>query len=388
MIKILFLGAHSPEWLIQMYPKYSLGKYNVSQFIINELKSREDISISVVTSPDLPSYPRLPVYLKKVKDAEALMVSSLNLPILKQGWTILSMLWNAVKEIKKNKTDVLIIPYMVFRHVVVSRMLKHIFPKLKICVIVPDIFFPREGTKEYYLNKWAVKHGVKSDAFVLYTDAMADYLNIRNKAYIVEEGFLDTEYFDDLISKCEIESNCPTKRIVYSGGLMKQYGILRLLESMKYIADPSVELVLYGDGDAVNDIKYAAENDTRIKYMGWASKEEIFRAQVKASVLVNPRAEKDGDFTQYSCPSKILEYLYSGTPTVACPLSGIPVCYYEHFLLTDGTPKSLAEAINKGISMTSAEKNKLFENNRLFIRECVGIDNQCTRIVNLFRRIL
>lgn len=382
-MNILYLGAHAPEHLINKYPQYSLGKYKVSQFIIDGLRRRDDCKEWVITSPDLPSYPALPMYIRRYQDEKLTMVSSLNITVLKQIWTIFTMSWNASKIIRREKIDCVYIPYMVFRHVAVTRILKHLFPRIKICLMVPDIFFLKKGAKGYRMNKWAEKHGVKSDVFVLYTDAMADYLGIRKKPFIVEEGFLDTVYFDRLLAKSRIEVE--KKTIVYSGGLIKKYGILRLIESMKWLKDPDVVLRLYGDGDAIEDIKKAAESDNRIRYMGWASKEEIFQALISAAVLVNPRAESDGEFTQYSCPSKILEYLYSGTPTVACPLSGVPSDYYSHLIETDGTPKSLAVAINKALALTPEQREVIGKENREFIKSHVGIERQVGRIVRLLQ---
>ena len=382
-MNILYLGSFAIDSLVQKYPNYSLGKYRTSKFILDNLRKEARTDVIIITSPDLPSYPSFPkFFLKGQQEDGVLMVSSLNLPFVKQIWTICSMTLHAVCCLRNKKIDWIIIPYLVFRHVATARILKHLFPRVKICAIVPDIFFPVRGSKGYRMNRWAQRHGAQCDAFILYTEAMADFLKIKDKSYVVEEGFLDTKYFDSLMAEKEPKKDS-IRRIVYSGTLMKQYGVLRLVEAMRFVSKPDVELCLYGDGDALNEIDQASREDHRIKYMGWADKRTVFSALSNATVLVNPRSESDGDFTQFSFPSKILEYLYSGTPTVACPLSGIPPAYYDHFILTDGSAESLAKSINIGLDMTEEERKKKGESNRVFIRQHVGIDNQCRRIVQL-----
>jgi hypothetical protein len=131
---------------------------------------------------------------------------------------------------------------------------------------------------------------------------------------------------------------------------------------MQHINDANEELLLYGAGDAVEYIQEAGVKDKRIKYMGLVSKKETIDIQNSASILVNPRNSDDGEFTKYSCPSKILEYMLTGNPTVICWLPGVPEEYYDYLIVAkDNSIKSLADAINKALQLSASEINKYEE---------------------------
>lgn len=383
-MNILYIGSFATKDIIEKYPNMGIDIYKVSEFLVKGFKESEDINLKVVTSPDLPKYPKIDeIYIKHriVDDIE--LVSSVNLAIIRQVWTIFSMLFACSRTIRKNndKTYV-IIPYMMFRHVIVTRLLKLIHKnKVHICTIVPDIFFyEKQQILNYYSNKFTEYLAKKSDSFVLYTETMADYLNIRNRPYIIMEGCIDP----CLNTMTQRHNEDSPKTVIYTGSLFKKYGICRMVDSMQFI-DSNVEMLFYGKGDAVEYIKEAGEKDNRIKYMGIIPKEEVIQVQNSATVLANPRNDDDGEFTKYSCPSKILEYLLTGKPSVICKLAGVPKEYYEYFIVSeDNSIRSFAKAIIKALTLTEEEKNK-FREGRVFVNDRTNYKKCCERIIKLLK---
>ena len=119
-MKIVYLGAFPPDFLI----KRSAGKidslYRAYQSLIRGLKENNDNELIVITSPEIASWPGGPLFIRREhNEREGLtMVSSLNLPIAKQFWTILSMFFEVSRSIRHAKNKVIvIIPFLVFRHV-------------------------------------------------------------------------------------------------------------------------------------------------------------------------------------------------------------------------------------------------------------------------------
>jgi glycosyltransferase involved in cell wall biosynthesis len=104
-------------------------------------------------------------------------------------------------------------------------------------------------------------------------------------------------------------------------------------------------LIICGVGDSEKEIIDAAKFDDRIVFLGQLPREEVLRIQTEATVLVNPRKNHE-EFTKYSFPSKILEYLSAGKPVVAYKLDGIPDEYdaYLHYPSDES-----AEALSKKI---------------------------------------
>ena len=67
---------------------------------------------------------------------------------------------------------------------------------------------------------------------------------------------------------------------------------------------------------------------------GLLKRDEVLQLQKSCTVLINPRP-KNGEYTKYSFPSKIMEYMSSGTPVIAYKLEGIPEEYYEHIYMVN-----------------------------------------------------
>ena len=57
---------------------------------------------------------------------------------------------------------------------------------------------------------------------------------------------------------------------------------------------------------------------------------EVLKAQSESEILVNPRNDNN-EFTKYSFPSKVIEYLGSDTPMIGYILPGMPKEYYDKF---------------------------------------------------------
>ena len=59
------------------------------------------------------------------------------------------------------------------------------------------------------------------------------------------------------------------------GGLQEEYGIKELIDGFNMVQNQEIELRLYGQGNAIEYIKKAAQKNDRIKYCGVKTNEEI-----------------------------------------------------------------------------------------------------------------
>lgn len=180
------------------------------------------------------------------------------------------------------------------------------------------------------------------DGYVFLTETMNDVLNLRNRPYIVVEGFCDME-MSNVSNRLENKFNKFV--IIYAGGLNRKYGIKNLVEAVKKIKDDNVELWLYGNGDMKEDLK--KETEPCIKFYGPMANKEVTDAEIRAMVLINPRPTTD-EYTKYSFPSKTLEYMASGTYTLTTRLSGIPSEYFEYCgVIEDYSIDGICNALRK-----------------------------------------
>jgi glycosyltransferase involved in cell wall biosynthesis len=133
--------------------------------------------------------------------------------------------------------------------------------------------------------------------------------------------------------------------IVYTGTLNERYGVVNLVKAFMKINDDRFRLVICGLGDSEKIISEASLVDKRIIFKGQLRKDEIIKVQNSATILVNPRQNIE-EFTKYSFPSKIMEYLATGKPVVAYKLDGMPDEYDNYIIYV---PENSIEALTKTI---------------------------------------
>ena len=390
-MNILYIGAFSIESIINRYPNLGLDRYKTSQFLIKGFKEIKYVNLDIITAPDVPSYPKLPMRFKKEFDADnkVTSVGFKNIKGIKQFSIVRNLYKEACKIICQNddKTYV-IIPYMVFHHVCVARKLKKKFgDKVVVCQTIPDIFFASKKLSAWYwMNRYAQRNAVKSEAFVLFTKAMADYLNIPEEKYIVMESIIDGDIYNTISNVSKDSSD--KLHVLYTGSLSSVHGVMKLVEMMKLIKRDDFELWITGMGPLSDKLKEAADKDSRIKFFGTVTKDKVFELQSKSDVLVNPRSDDDSpELTRYMFPSKIMEYMLTGKPVVICRMSGIPEDYYQYvFVAEEGTAESLALLLNKVLDMSNDERLKFGESARSYILNNKTISVQAKRIVDFIKQ--
>ena len=383
-MKIVYIGSFPPDFMVERSGGKIDSLYRAHNPLIRGLREHPDVVLNVITSPDVASWPRGPFFIRREynRAKEVTLVSSLNISFLKQVWTIASMVREANKIIRQSKeTVVVMIPYMVFRHVFTLRLLKFFHPKVVFqASVIPDVFFP-DGWLAKMVNRWTERMASKFDAFVLYTEKMAEHLHVKKGKYEVIEGF--RELLDRKPNKGE------NFIVVYAGSLNMNYGIGRLVDAMSLIEDEDVQLHLYGAGSGEQYIKDASQKDNRIVFHGKVPNAVATDAIFSATVLINPRNANDGTFTEYSFPSKDIEYMATGLPTLLCQLPGMPKEYNGHFIdIGDGQPKEIADALIKVKKMSEAERRELGKESREFIAERMDYRKQTNRIISLLQRNL
>ena len=103
------------------------------------------------------------------------------------------------------------------------------------------------------------------------------------------------------------------------------------------------------------------------------------------NLLVNPR-KNIGEYTKYSFPSKILEYMSSGTPVLMYKLDGIPDEYYDKVFLVDNYD-DLSSAI---VELSTVDENNMIEIAKKAENFVINDKNpfkQTKKIMDLIRKI-
>lgn len=254
------------------------------------------------------------------------------------GLQMIVEFWRVYKELKNrlnnSENNVLIIYALHSPFLLAATLLRR---KIDCsCVVVPDLPEFMTGNGSFFrliakkIDRFIINYCLRRmDCYALLSPFMRDSLPIKNKSWVLVEGIYDTSLELDNITKNR------ERTILYTGSLSKRYGILELIEAFHQIDNDNYCLWICGDGDGKENVLKMAEVDKRVVYKGVVSHDEVLVLQRQATVLVNPRSSK-GEYTKYSFPSKTMEYLASGTPTIMCHLPAIPAEYDDFiFYFTD-----------------------------------------------------
>jgi glycosyltransferase involved in cell wall biosynthesis len=398
MLKIIFLGGLFPNEIKKEIEDKSIGviQYAADALqwaIINGLDSKTQ-RVKIVNLPYIGSYPFR--YKEcKIKSfsfshrpgANDINVGFLNLTLYK----LFSRYYNTkriLKNILQDDNEIILIYAIHTPFIKAAVELKNNNPSMKICLIVPDLpefmndnegfMFKILKNKEKKILNNLLK---KVDSFVLLSNYMQESLNIKNRPWVRVEGIFSAKEEIDNVEK-EI-----FKTILYSGTLAKRYGILNLLEAFSMIKDEKYRLWICGEGDAKYELNEMVKNDSRVRYFGQISRDEVLKLQKRATVLVNPRTSQ-GEFTKYSFPSKTMEYLASGTPCIMHNLAGIPKEYFDYcFISEKETSVGLYQTIISVCEKNPLELNEFGEKAKKFILENKSPEKQCEKIYNMLKTL-
>ena len=192
------------------------------------------------------------------------------------------------------------------------------------------------------------------DYFICLSQGLNEKLNKKKKPYTILEGFADIK----MIEKENTLDRKFTKRIVmYTGAIRKTDGVLELAQAFNEANIPNAELHIYGTGSAINQLKILCSNFENVKYKGVVHNNKIVDLQQKATLLVEPRLTSY-EYTKYCFPSKLIEYIASGTAVLSTSFSSLPNEYRDHiFVFKDDTIESMKKDLSNVMSKSDAELN-------------------------------
>ena len=214
----------------------------------------------------------------------------------------------------------------------------------------------------------------KFDGFILYAEKMAEYLEIPSNKWILMEGSYDTAEQITAVKEKK-------KAVMYSGKLDEQYGIKMLVDAFMSIQDSDIELWITGGGNTEGYIKACAKKDNRIKFYGFLpSRQDVLQKQAEASLLVNMRLPSELA-SGYCFPSKLFEYMATGTPVLSFDIAGIPREYLQYlYVVKQETVDALAKAIEETLSLDETSLQEQGNGAREFVINEKNTKTQCSKM--------
>ena len=226
---------------------------------------------------------------------------------------------------------------------------------------------------------------VKSfNKYVVLTNQMNEVVNPKGKPNIVVEGICDVQILNRSNDK-GVDKDIP-RTILYAGGLYEKYGLKKLVDGFLQADIPNTKLVIYGDGPYVNQLKEVCSKSSNVEYRGVRPNSEVVQAEIKATLLVNPRPTSE-EFTKFSFPSKNMEYMATGTPVLTTRLPGMPLDYYPYiYTVDDESLDGFAAALKNTMMYSLDELMQRGQNAKDFVLKEKNNKKQAERILKLIKR--
>lgn len=344
----------------------------------------------------IPSYPKYNKIIQKKnkfskKNFDCIVPEIFNLPIIKE----FSYYYQVLNYVKKNysfKEENIIIVSGLYRCLLrPARYLKRKY-KLKVYAIVPDLpelmitYRKDYSSFRKFLNEIDVKKSQKYrdcvDGFIFLSKYMNIPVNKLNKPVIVVDGLTDIASFPEIYNKRK------EKIILYAGKVSSTFGVDKLVNAfIKANLDNNIKLFICGDGDYSHDLEQIAKKNSSIEYLGILSHKEVLELEVQASLLVDPRPS-DMEIVKMSFPSKIIEYMASGTPVLTTNLPCFSDEYRKYqFRIDDESIEGIAKALTKIFKISPNELKKRGEEAKKFIIENKTMQKQCEKIIEFISRL-
>lgn len=402
--KMIFIGSVYPESVLSTLPllgsKIDFAAQTFQSALLEGLdKFYHDRTI--ITASPIDSYPKVKKVLFKRKlfshnnhndNGTDVFVGMVNLPLLKMLSKCIRISREIRRQTKDKNVEYIAVVYSCISPALLAFWLNRRRFKTS-CLIVPDLpEFVSSNKNKLYLaakkvEKWLTYPAYRAiDKYVLLSPYMKEKLPMQGKPFVVVEGIYRPTERD--YEKSGMGGNSHFV-ILYTGWVSFRYGVRDLLRAFKYIESPNIELWLCGSCETVDrkDFDSFLRNDARIKYLGIMPHEDVLKMQQQVSLLINPRHSSD-EFTNYSFPSKTMEYMASGTPVLMSKLGAIPEDYYPYlYFFDDESEKGMARKIEYIYSLNKSELESKGNKAREFILQKKNCYIQAQKIFDLIEKV-
>lgn len=191
-----------------------------------------------------------------------------------------------------------------------------------------------------------------------------EYLKLKRKPHhLTKIGYSNLPNFpQEKLKTSEIN-------IVYTGSLIYYDGIEELLKAVSTLENENIELTIYGSGPLSSMVESYATKFTNIHFEGYLHNDIIGQVLQEADFLINPRISYF--FTDiFGFPSKIIEYLLSGTPVITTSFAAMPNAYRDFvYLIEEESVSGIQDAILKAVQDEPEIKKQKAESAYQYIRD-------------------
>lgn len=224
--------------------------------------------------------------------------------------------------------------------------------KLRVVGLCTDSPSNITGTTRSY-TVYLLSHTNAYSGYIALTTGLDELFNVSKKPSLILEGIVE----ENLSNPKEKIG----KYFFFGGALLARYGIYDLIKAFRLFSktNKGYKLMISGHHADVKGINDAIGGDKNIKYLGAITVDECYAYEKGAIANINPRPFSE-DLDRYSIPSKTLEYLESGVPTISVKNSKLQKVIGDLIIWSkSSSDKELAKALEHVVSLTKEERKAL-----------------------------
>lgn len=396
-MRILFLGSSVPRDRAEALSGASVAGNNMQLEFLHALTRIPGVEVDVCSLLPVATYPReksLWVTSGNLRIGAGLtahQVPFTTLPLLKQFSQILFLARAGSKLAHRRHYD-FVLAFNMYPHIGFAAWWLKWRRRTRIACLLADVPVPWRSTRNPMKSALLSMYNSATRLLLRQVDATVALTSRAAAVYtpqaaaIAIDGAINhvqcTVPIDPLETSGEEE-----KKVVFAGTLTQYNGIDNLLKAMQWVEDTSVVLHVYGGGALADVVSRVARSSSNIVYHGKVSSAAMAAVQQEAFLLINPRPIAN-PVSDVAFPSKVLEYMASGTPVLSTRLPCFSSEYDELlFFAETGTPAELGQLIDKIASLSGAERQGRGARAREFVHEHRTWDSVAARTVALLRTV-
>jgi glycosyltransferase involved in cell wall biosynthesis len=232
--------------------------------------------------------------------------------------------------------------------------------RAKAVVSVNDINIPGQtvpASSLWRLDVWLQRFLLpRFDGHLAVADQIAtDFF--PGRPYVLVEGGVDNTFLEQTRRVSDPASSNSLFTFAFAGWLNEANGIGILLPAFRRLSSQNFRLRIAGSGPLRSVVEEASRQDTRIQYLGLIDAPGVANMYRTSDVLLNVRLTKSID-TRYFFPSKLIEFLASGVPTITTSVGHVEDEFEGLvYVLHQETVDALAELMSFVASRSEQERS-------------------------------
>jgi glycosyltransferase involved in cell wall biosynthesis len=398
-VAIAFVGTVVPDEPTYHTTAFNRAGNNFQYQLVRGLAVEGILDVEIFSARPIPSFPRnstmwVPARREHFGDLPVQLLPFVNVTPVKQILIGLETLFCLIQWgwRKRRVRHRVVLTYNLTVPPGLFTLLGARLARAKAIVSVNDIFVPGETAPtsalwrlDMALQRWLLP---KFDGHLAVSDQIAkDFFPGRRFCRV--EGGVDRTFLERT-ARTSASTGRPSDSFVMvsAGWLNEVNGIPLMLAAFDKLRPSNFRLRIAGSGPLASFVGEAARRDPRIEFLGSLDHARVADLYRTADLLLNVRLTKAVD-TRYFFPSKLIEYLASGVPTITTSFAHVePEFAGLVYILHEESPEALAELVSFVVSRTPQERNALAERAREYATANKTWDVQASKVVKYIRDVV